>query len=176
MKRDKWIHRYVNSIGGQQMKPKLNILILFTGILLSLPFAGCGIFVSEGEYEAPQLPKSELATIKIDTEGGWLHRYNLIVLRIGGKLALREKIGIHEGGAIDEILVAPGKHDMSMATIHNSFDGDARSTVQTTSRFSADVKAGGTYLLRDEGELVDADTDKVVSKSKLFSGSLFDME
>lgn len=158
------------------MKPKLNILILFTGILLSLSFVGCGIFVSEGEYEAPQLPKSELATIKIDTEGGWLQRYNLIVLRIGSKVALREKIGFYEGSSLDEVLVAPGKHDMSMSTIHNSFEGDARSTVQTTSRFSADVKAGGTYLLRDGGELVDEATDKVVSKSKLFGGSLFDME
>ena len=158
------------------MKPKLNILILFTGILLSLPFVGCGVFMPKGAYKAPKLPKSELATIKIDREGGWLQRYNLIALRINGKLALREKIGAYEGGAIDEILVAPGKHDMSMATLHNSFDGGARSTVQTTSRFSADVKAGGTYLLRDGGELVDANTDKVVSKSKLFGGSLFDVE
>ena len=158
------------------MKPKLIVTILLVGALVSLSFIGCGIFVSEGEYEAPKLPKSELATIKIDTEGGWLQRYNLIVLRIGSKVALREKIGSYEVGSIDEVLVAPGKHDMSMATIHNAFDGDARSTVQTTSRFSADVKAGGTYLLRDKGELVDATTDKVVSKSKLFGGSLFDME
>ena len=151
------------------MKLKLNILILFTGILLSLPLAGCGtILMLEGEYKAPDLPKSELATIKIDREGGWLQRYNLIVLRINGKLALREKIGSDEGGTIDEILVAPGKQDMSMATIHNSFEEGARSTVQTTSKFSADVKAGVTYLLRDRGELVDANTDKVVSQSKLF--------
>ena len=158
------------------MKLKLNIPILLTGILLSLPFVGCGVFMSESEYKAPRLPKSELATIKIDREGGWLQRYNLIVFRVNGKLALREKIGSCKGNSIDEILVAPGKHDMSMATIHNAFDRDARSTVQTTSRFSADVKAGGTYLLRDGGELVDANTDKIVSKSKLFGGSLFDME
>ena len=168
MKRNKWMHHHINSTRTQQMKPKLNILMLFTGILLSLPFVGCGVFVLEGKYEAPQLPKSELATIEIDTEGGWLQRYNLIVFRIDGKLALREKIGDLGGDSIDEILVAPGKHDMSMSTIHNTFDGGARSAVQTTSRFSADVKAGGTYLLRDEGELVDADTDEVVSKSKLF--------
>ncbi len=176
MERTKWIYPYVNSTVTQQMKLKLVVTILFVGTFVSLSFVGCGIFVSEGEYEAPQLPKSELATIKIDTEGGWLQRYNLIVLRIGGKVALREKIRFHEGSSINEVLVAPGKHDMSMSTIHNAFDGDARSTVQTTSRFSADVKAGGIYLLKDEGELIDADTDKVVSKSKLFGGSSFDME
>ena len=176
MKHDKWVHYHINNTRTQQMKPKLSILILLIGLLLSLPFIGCGIFMPEGEYKAPQLPKSELATVKIDTENGWLHRYNLIVFRINGKLALREKIGSYKGDSIDEILVAPGKHDMSMATIHNAFDGDARSTVQTTSRFSADVKAGGTYLLRDGGKLIDANTDKVVSKSKFFGGSLFDME
>ena len=81
------------------MKLKLNILILFTGILLSLALVGCGtILMLEGEYKAPDLLKSELATIKIDREGGWLQRYNLIVLRINGKLALREKIRSDEGG------------------------------------------------------------------------------
>ena len=168
MKRYKWIHDPINNTRTQQIKPKLSVFMLLTGMLLSLSFVGCGVFMPEGAYEAPQLPKSELATIKIDTEGGWLHRYNLIVLRVGGKVALREKIGSYDASSVDEVLVAPGKHDMSMSTIHNSFEGDARSTVQTTSRFSADVKAGGTYLLRDEGELVDAATDKVVSKSKLF--------
>ena len=169
MKRNKWMHHYINSTRTQQMKPKLSIPILLVSILLFLPLAGCGtILVQEGEYKVPDLPKSELAIIKIDREGGWHQRYNLIVLRIGGKLALREKIGAYEGDSIDEILVAPGKHDMLMSTIHNSFEDDARSTIQTTSRFSADVKAGGTYLLRDGGELVDADTDTVVSESKLF--------
>ena len=177
MKRYKWIHDHINNTRTQQIKPKLSILILLAGMLLSLSFVGCGkIFGSESEYKVPQLPKSELATIKVDTEGGWFQRYNLIVLRIDGKLALREKVGAHGGGSIDEILLAPGKRDMSMSTIHNSFDAGARSTVQTTSRFSADVKAGSTYLLKDEGELIDADTSKVVSKSKLFGGSLFDME
>ncbi len=147
----------------------MSIPVLLVGVLLSLPLAGCGIIlVQEGEYKVPDLPKSELAIIKIDREGGWHQRYNLIVLRIGGKLALREKIAAYKEGSIDEILVVPGKRDMVMSTIHNSFQDGARSTVQTTSRFSADVKAGGTYLLRDEGELVDTDTDKVVSESKLF--------
>ena len=155
------------------MKLKLSIPVLLAGILLSLFFIGCGTvinkFMPESEYEAPALPKSELATIQVDTERGWLQRYNLIVFRIDGKLALRKNIEAYEEIAIDEILVTPGKHDMSVMTIHGSFfDEGTRGSVQTTTRFSADVKAGSTYLLRDTSELVDADTDKVVSKSKLF--------
>ena len=159
------------------MKPKLSILILFIGILLSLTFVGCGaISLSKGAYEAPKLPKSELATVKIDTEGGWLYRYSLVVFRIDGKLAAREEIKMNEAVSIDEILVAPGKRDMSVTTIHTIFHGDKRETVQTVSRFSADVKAGSTYLLNNEKELVDADIDKVVSKSRLPSLLEFNME
>ena len=73
MKRYKWIHDHINNTRTQQIKPKLSILILLAGMLLSLSFVGCGkIFGSESEYKAPQLPKSELATIKVDTEGQWL--------------------------------------------------------------------------------------------------------
>ena len=89
MKRNKRGHRYANKIETQRtVKLKSSISILFTGILLSLLFAGCGTikseFTSEGEYETPQLPKSELATVKIDPDGGWLQRYNLIVFRVDG--------------------------------------------------------------------------------------------
>lgn len=151
------------------LKFKSSILILPLGILLSLPFVGCGVVMPEGEYEAPQLPKSELATIKIDTEGGWLQRYKLIAFRIDGKLAMRKQINAHEKIAIDEILVLPGKRDMSVATIHRHFfDNDTGSTIQLISKFSADIEAGGTYLLKDDNKLVDANTDEVVSQWKLF--------
>ena len=155
------------------MKPKLNILIFFTGVLALLPFVGCGTvvnkFMPKGEYETPQLSKSELATIRIDTEIGWLQRYNLIVFRIDGKLALRKNIKTDEKIAIDEILVVPGKYDMSVTTIHRSFvDKSIGRTLQTVSWFSADLSAGGTYLLQDDNKLVDASTDKVISQSKLF--------
>ena len=158
------------------MKPKLSILILLTGILLSLTFIGCGVFMPKGEYEAPQLPKSELATIKIDTDGGWIQRYSLIVFQIDGKLVLRQKIDALEKVSIDdEILVAPGKHDMSVLVVYESFHGDTPGGRQHQSRFSADVEAGSTYLLKVEGgseadfrgKLVDTNGDKVVSKSNL---------
>ena len=172
------------------MKLKLSIPVLFVGIFFSLFFIGCGTvintFIPEGKYKAPQLPKSELATIKIDTEGGWLQRYNLIVFRIDGKLALREKIDALEKVSIDdEILVVPGKHDMSVLVVYESFYGDTPGGRQDQSWFSADVEAGSTYLLKVEGgreadfrgKLVDTNRGKVVSKPRLldrfgFSGSL----
>ncbi|RKU21891.1 hypothetical protein C6503_04685 [Candidatus Poribacteria bacterium] len=190
MKRYHWIHCYIYSIGGQQMKLKLNIPVLLVGILLSLLLVGCGtILVREGPYEAPQLPKSELATIKIDTEGQWIQRPNLIVFRIDGKLALREKIDLYEAVSIDdEILIAPGKHEMSLLVVYESFHANIPKDRQILSRFSADVKAGGTYLLTGEfsgggssklnfsGKLIDTNKDKVVSKSKFFNQFTFDME
>ena len=168
------------------MKPRLSILILYAGILVSLPFVGCGVVMPGGEYEAPQLPKSELATIKIDTEGGWLQRYHLIVFRIDGKLAVSKNIEAREKISIDdEILVAPGKHDMSLLVVYESFHEDTPSDRQVVSRFSADVEAGSTYFLTAElssefslkSKLVDTNRDKVVSKPKRFipfefSGSL----
>lgn len=187
MKRKKRGHRYANKIEApRRVKLKLSISILFTGILLSLLFASCGTvintFTSEDEYEAPQLPKSELATIKIDTEGGWLQRYNLIVFRIDGKLALREQIDALESVSIDdEILVAPGKHDMSVLVVYKSFEGATPGGRQHQSWFSADIEVGSTYLLKVEGDfsakLVDTNGNKIVSEPRLldrfkFSGSL----
>ena len=176
MKCTKWMYHYINSTTTQQMKPKLSISVLLVSIFLSLPFVGCSVFMPEGEYETPKLPKSELATIKIDTEGGWLQRYHLIAFRIDGKLALRKKIDALEKVSIDnEILVAPGKHDMSVLVVYESFHGDTPGGRQHQSWFSADLEAGSIYLLKSvggsgadfRGELIDTDGDKVVSESNL---------
>ena len=171
------------------MKLKLSILILLTGILLSLSFAGCStILVRESAYKAPELPKSELATIQVDTEGQWIQRPNLIVFRIDGKLALQEKIEVYEEVSFDKILVAPGNHEMSVLVVYESFHTNTPKDRQILSRFSADVKAGGTYLLTGEfsgggsselnfsGKLIDTRKDRVVSKSKFFDQFTFDME
>ena len=175
-----------NKIGTQwRLKFRSSLLILPLGILLSLPFVGCGVVMPEGEYEAPQLPKSELATIKIDTEGGWLQRYHLIVFRIDGKLAVSKNIEGREDVAIDEeILVAPGKHGMSLLAVYKSFHEDTPSDRQVVSRFSADVEAGSTYLLTGElgsefsfkGKLVNTNGDKVVSKSKRIGQFGFELQ
>ena len=180
MKRNKWMHHYINSTGTQQMKPKLSILTLLIGVLLSLPFIGCGtLFMSERVYEVPQLPKSELAIIQIDTEGEWMQRSDLIVLRIDGRLALSEKIELGKDPAIDEVLVVPGKHNMSLAVIYEAFHEHKLRDRQILSTLSANVKAGGIYLLRGEFshdtdgelgfqcELVDTVKDKVVAESRI---------
>ncbi len=180
MKRNKWMHYHINSTSTQQMKPKLNILMLFTGILLSLPFVGCvTLFRSERAYEVPQLPKSKLATIQIDTEGEWIQRPDLIVLRIDSRLALSEKIELGKDLAIDEVLVVPGKHNMSLAVIYEAFHEHKLRDRQILSTLSMDVKAGGIYLLRGEFshdtdgelgfqcELIDTFKDKVVAESRI---------
>lgn len=180
MKRNKWMHHYINSTRTRQMKPKLSIFILLIGILLSLLFIGCGtLFVSERVYEVPQLPKSELAIIQIDTEGEWIQRPDLIVLRIDGRLALSEKIELGKDPAIDEVLVVPGKHNMSLAVIYEAFHEHKLRDRQILSTLSVNVKAGGIYLLRGEFshdtdgelgfqcELVDTVKDRVVAESKI---------
>ena len=183
MKRNKWMHHHLNSTRTQQMKPKLSIPILLIGILLSLPFVGCGLFMPKGAYKVPQLPKSELATIQIDTEGGWIQRPDLLLFRIDGKVALREKIEFSKKVAIDEVLVVPGKHNMSLTVIYEAFHEHKLRDRQIRSTFSADVKAGAVYLLRGEfshetdGELgfqcklVDTVKDKVVAESKMSSAA-----
>lgn len=184
MKHYKGIHDHINNIRAQQMKPKLSIFILLAGTLLSLSFLGCGVFMPESEYEPPQLPKSELATIQIDTEGEWIQRPDLIVLRIDGRLALSEKIELGKDLAIDEVLVVPGKHNMSLAVIYEAFHEHKLRDRQILSTLSADVKAGGVYLLRGEFshgtdselgfqcELVDTVKDKVVAESRISTAAI----
>lgn len=180
MRHRKHRQRYaINSVIKQKSIIQSQIFILLVVTLLSLSVFGCGtMFMQEGKYEAPDLPKSELAAIQVDTKGNWIQRTNLIALRINGKLALRKEIGENKDVSIDEILVATGKHDMSVLIVYESYDEGTRATVQTSSSFDADVKAGGIYLLKGDFtysaggefsfELVNADTDRVVSKPKIF--------
>ena len=180
MKRDQWIRHHINGTRTQHLKPKLSIPVLLLSILLSLPFVGCGtLFMSERAYEVPQLPKSELAIIQIDTDSEWIQRPDLIVLRIDGRLALSAKIELGKDLAIDEVLVVPGKHNMSLAVIYEAFHEHKLRDRQILSTFSANVKAGGTYILRGEFshdtdgelgfqcELVDTVKDKVVAESRI---------
>ncbi len=192
MKHYKWTHDPINNTRTRQMKPKLSIFILLTSMLLSLPFVGCGkIFVYselEYNYKVPDLPKSELATIQIDTESEWIRRPDLILFLVDGKVALREKIEFSKAIDIDEVLVLPGKHNMSLTAIYEAFHERKLRDRQISSAFSVDVKAGGIYLLRGEfsneidGELgfqcklVDTVKDKVVSEPKLLGQFTSDLE
>ena len=174
-------HRYGDyAITSRRLNLKLSISILLISVLLPLLLVGCGrivnTFVMKGEYKAPALPKTELATIQVNMVGGWLRRLNQFALRINGRLALDEKIDVDEEITIKEILVSPGQHNMSVRIIYRSFDDVIPQPHQIVTGFSVDVEAGGSYLLRGEfspnvdGELsfkswlVDTSTGKDVSK------------
>ena len=58
---------------------------------------------------------------------------------------------------------------MSVTTIHRHFfHNDTGSTIQLVSKFSAEVKAGATYLLKDDNKLVDANTGEIVANGNFF--------
>lgn len=163
------------------------ISMLITVTLLSLSFFGCGtMFVREGKYTTPDLPQSELATIQVDTNGKWIQKTNLISLRINGKLALRQEIREDKTISIDEILVAPGKHHMLLIVLTDSFPEGIRQDRQTMSYYSIETKADNTYLLKGKFsdsngddltfELVDTETDKVVSKMKVLGKSIVKLQ
>lgn len=189
MKLDKCLHHSGDRVvTGQGLNLKLSISILLTSIFLSLLSVGCGrivnTFVTKGEYKVPVLPKAELATIQVNTDGGWLQRLDQLALRIDGRLALEEKIDADEGITIKEIVVSPGQHNMSVRIIYESFDDVTLHPHQIVVNFSADVKAGGSYLLQGEfspsldGELsfeswlTDANIGTDVSKKNILKSML----
>lgn len=161
--------------------------ILLVVSLLSLPILGCGTAVMQNDrYLTPNLPESELATIQIDTDGQWIQRINLVVLRINGKLALRKKFTKNTKNTKNEVLVAPGKHTMALLVLTDTYPDGERKDLQITSNLSAEVKSGITYFLKGEFdnsvdddltvELIDTSTDEVISKSKLTTKSTFDRQ
>lgn len=190
MKLDKHLHLHGDhAVTSRGLNLKLSISILLTSILLSLLSVGCGrivnTFVTKGEYKVPALPKAELATIQVNTDGGWLQRLDQLALQIDGRLALEEKIDADEEITIKEVVVSPGQHNISVQIIYESFDDVTLHPHQTVVNFSADVKAGGSYLLQGEfspsldGELsfeswlADANTGKDVSKKNILKSMLF---
>ena len=149
------------------------------GALLALSACGCGTIFPPEKYLPPDLPKSELTTIKIDTIGEYMKSVVLIEVRINGKRALRQKIGDNKNISIPDVFVAAGKHDMSVMIRHKVWDYSRRFPVynlKTISTFSAELKSGGTYLVKvlspyrhDAApiiELFDENTGEVVSYSR----------
>ena len=148
------------------------------GALLALSVCGCGTIFPPDMYVLPDLPKSELATIKIDTTGKYMESVVLIEVRINGKRALRQKIKDNKNISIHDIFAAPGKQDMFVVIRHHvwRYMPFAQHNLQTTSTFSAELKSGGTYLVNvrsiryDYGppfiELFDKNTGEVVSKNR----------
>lgn len=163
------------------------ILISLGIIIQSISTLGCGnLLIRETKYVEPELPKTEVASIQIDTDGKWIQKTSLIVLRINGKVALRKEIGENKEIKIDDIPVVPGEHNMSILAITGSFGENTPHDRQTMYKFSAEVKADRTYLLKGEYnymseedytfELINTANDKVVSKSKLFGKSVFKVQ
>ena len=190
MKLNKHLYPHVDhAVTSRGLNLKLSISILLTSLFLSLLSVGCGrivnTFVTKGEYKEPALPKAELATIQVNTGGGWLQRLDRLALWIDGRLALEEKIDADEEITIKEIVVSPGQHNMSVLIIYKSFDDVTLRPHQIVTNFSADVKAGSSYLLQGEfspsldGELsfeswlADAKTGKDVSKNNILKSMLF---
>lgn len=164
-----------------RISPHLSILMVVS--LLFLQFLGCGTAVTrDGNYIAPNLPKSEMATIQIETDGQWIQRINQVALRIDGKLALRKKFTENTKDTKNEVLVVPGKHTMSVLVLTDTYPDGIRKDLQITTNFSAKVKAGVTYLVKGQFdddlsvELIDTSTDEVIGRSRMTTKSTFDRQ
>lgn len=169
----------------QRIRSNLSMFLVI--VLLSLPVFGCSkYFMSEGNYVAPDLPKSELAALQVDTDGQWIQRINQIVLRINGKVALRKNFGENAKYINNEIYVGTGKNNLSVLVLTDTYPDGKRQDLQINLNLSADLKAGGKYLVIGKFEnnvdddltieLIDTNTDKVISKSNLSTKSTVDMQ
>ena len=158
------------------------ILCLSVIALLSLQLCGCTttfrqsrILSQESLYQIPDLPKSELATIQIDTN--WIPHKNLYGLAINKKVVLRENIRENN----NEIYVVPGSHDMALLLLT---ERSRTKEQQSASCFSIDVKANTIYQLTaefandiDEAlcfQLIDIETQEVVSEPITENDAAFD--
>ena len=148
---------------------------------------GCGTAVTrDGNYITPNLPKSEMATIQIDTDGQWIQGINQVALRINGKLALRKDFTEDTNYMNDDVLVVPGKHTISVLVLTDTYPDGVRKDLQITTNLSANVKAGITYSLKGNFgnsvdndltvEFIDTSTDDVISKSKITTKSTYDRQ
>lgn len=155
-------------------------------VLLSLTFFGCGTrFMGENHYVTPKMSKSELAAIQIDTKAHWFQQSMLFAIAINGKMALQKKRWQNTTISIDDILLMPGTHDLSLRLLTEVTPTGRSRERHTLLRFSIDVKAGRTYLLKGDlvsndteddlcFEFIDTDTGEVVSELKTSDKSAFD--
>lgn len=184
----KLTHNHKNNLPKQNTKSLNSIFFLLYAVLLVIPSFGCGttMFASDSKYVAPNLPVSELATIQIDTDGQWIQRINQVSLRINGKLASQMKFTENTKDTENKVLLVPGKHTISLIVLTDTFPDGERKNLQISSNLSANVKPGITYILKGEfdnsidddltAKLIDINTEKVVSKSRVTTKSTFDQE
>lgn len=180
-------HNKDNSLDKQNKKIQSHLLILWVVALISLPVFGCGTaLMGERNYETPDLPKSKLANIQIDTKGQWIEGYDVFSLSVNGKRAFHEKIIDYNNVSIDDVLVVQGKHEISLLLLTQYYPEGISEEHQTVVYYSINVKAGSTYLLKgyldDDNEdkvnfeLIDIDTDQVVSEEKTSRKTTYQIE
>lgn len=167
---------------------KSHFSMLWAIAIISLSVLGCGTttFMGERYHITPNLPKSKLATIQIDTDGQWLQRYVRFGMSVNKKQAFHEIIIDNNTVSIDDVFVLPGKQDISLLLLTRYYPEDRGEEHQTVAYYSIDVKAGGTYLLKGEldddyedevnFELIDIDTDQVVSEYKTSKETTYKIE
>ncbi len=147
-------------------------------VVLILSMLGCTHIFPVAEYVTPDLPKTELATIEIDTTSECLKHINLIEVLIDKKLAVRQEIDINKNISIDDVLVTAGEHNITArvytVTLPHWRGGIYKRKGKLTFSYEIDLKAGGTYLvfltqLIEGGlyiEFIDKDTNQTVHKKR----------
>ena len=143
-------------------------------VLLTSSVFGCTMFFPPHPYIPPDLPKTELATIEIDTTSEYLKHIRLIELRIDNKLAVRQEIDINQNISIPDVFVAAGEHNITTVFVAETSPNrhNYRPKRKQITTYDVDFKAGGTYLvfltqLPDADlyiEVIDKHTDNPVGK------------
>ncbi len=143
-------------------------------VLLTLSVFGCAMIFPPHPYIPPDLPKTELATIEIDTTSRY--HITLIEVLIDKKLAVRQEIDINKNMSIDDVLVTAGEHNITArfvtATTPHPRGGIDNRRSKLTFSYDVELKAGGTYLvfltsILDGGlyiNFIDKETKKTVHK------------
>lgn len=129
-------------IGSKSMR------MLFV-VLLTSSVSGCTMFFPPHPYIPPDLPKTELATIEIDTTSEYMKHIRLIEVLIDKKLAVRQEIDINQNISIDDVFVAAGEHNITTVFIAETSPNrhTYRPKRKQTTTYDVDFKAGGTYLV-----------------------------
>ena len=147
--------------------------------LLALFILGCGTIFPTPKYVTPNLPKSELAILHIDTTSEYLKHVNLIEVHIDKHLAVRQEIEKNKHISIDDVFVTEGQHDITVIFVAETSPN--RYAYYPTKQkvyfyFDVELKANGAYVVkllsshkRDGGlfiDIFDKETDARLSGNR----------
>lgn len=169
------------------MKPKYvlqSISFLFLITLCLLLSWGCttlyqqsSILTQQRPYQIPDVQKSELATIHIDTN--WIQHNSRFFLLINDQIAARENFSDTQKYSMNDVLIVPGTHDMAVLLTTEAKSKETKSVMC----LSIEVKADTTYLLTAEYvndiddelcfQLINTRTQEVVSYPKTDANTTF---